>query len=303
MKSEESFEPGASERFVDAALEEQSRLCFNNGDDSELVYRILLNTVNRPAKAKVASQQKLLDRKLLLTGVGAITALTALIVAVLSQMPFQQKSESADEYHFVVQLRDSFSERKASETAELAPQIPGRAYSNDLAFSKPASRFQAPIESSLDPGLSIPLQFDLSFKSLPQRPHRYDHFTVTAEKSEKCESQIRLLGSVQVVHADFRIEAEDATIQLDEESGRPIRILARNSRVFSQSSDATVDAGMVVFDPTRKTLELSNVTASTNQRFAGHEWKSDDLLIISGSESRLIPVHTGASAAIARDEK
>lgn len=298
METDPQFEPAPAERFVDAALREKAHLG-EAGRDSELVHRILQETVHRPEVAvgtgmRIASSR--LDPKLILSGVAAVAALVSLALVALNALPFNSNRDTREEYHFVVQSAQPLVGSFHEELIPPVPRIEPSRHTTHLTFSSPGSSTDL-ADTDVSGPFDLPLKFESSFDSLPEKPLRYDRFTISAEDSRAEGNRIVFSGDVLILHNEFRIEADSAIVVLSKDKEQPLEAVVKNVKVFHFASGSTATAGFAGFDPSTGVLELSAVHTVRGNHYADHDWTGGDNLVFAEGRLSVVPVSTAVFAA------
>lgn len=271
----------ADERWIDAALREHARLG-RDGQDEELILRILRETVHRPTRS--AAPVTAFRGRLALAGLGAAAAVAALALVELSRQPVATDPRHSDELRFVVRI--------ATPSPDPAPAA--AATSPRPAASPPRGRLDivapdAPAQHSMDGtgagDFELITEFGPTFASLPRQTVRQESLRITADRGETTPEGVTYEGNVIVEHAQFRIEAESVQVPAPG-GGAPdpaAPLQARGVRVVQPHLPCTAEARSLRFDPRDGTLVLSGVTRVETERGELARFAPGDRLVLSGT--------------------
>lgn len=301
MEDQSPFEPDPSERFIDAALREKSRLG-EEGRDAELVHRILMETVHRPKPNTDAGREisglspSTFDLKLVLSGVSAVAALIALALIALNTLPFGSNGENREEYHFVVQSARPLVGSFQDEVTPVPPVIEPLRYSPDLTFSD-GNMKSISVDGNAIGHFDLPLHFESSFDSLPEKQIRHDSFSISANESRTVGNRILFSGDVVILNNEFRIEADSASVVMSEDLEHPLRAVISGVSVSHFPSGSTVNCASANFEPSSGQLELSAIASFLGNELEGHDWANGDRLVFVEGRPTVMPVSTRAYAS------
>lgn len=255
-----SFGPDTAEdRWIDALLTEHARLG-RDGEDEELVYRILANTVQSPTQpSSVRARAAAPQRRWAGVGLGAaIAALVSLLLVALMTLPVGKKNApNSEELRFVVRILES----EKSVAALPAKTIAGQPTTVPTVASVPVSRgipalarieLYNPVHSAGD--------FAPSFRS--------EDFRIRADHQQQRDADLVYEGKVLVEHKDFRIEADRVKLRAP---GTPadssqLPLLAENVRVVQAGTDCVAEADQLQYDPANASLLLTGITRMSTAR-------------------------------------
>ncbi len=274
-----------SERFVDAALSEHARLgC--DGEDVELIHRILRETVYRssgPARSVNPSRG---DLRIWVTGGVLVAALVAFALVLLSSLEVGRKERPSDEFHFLVRFSESAELRDPS--AGLSPPM------------RLAERFVAPLNLVADAASheADPLALVGSFERItsmesaleiiPSNKNwvRQENFRITADLSRASTDRLVYEGHVVVEHPLFRIEAQEVSVPVSGESrtGSQHPLLARRVKVTQTSPSRVAFAKELRFDAVSGTLELTGVDTFETAEGKLRQFAPGDRLVLDGEK-------------------
>jgi len=272
----------ADERWIDAALSEHARLG-REGHDEELVLRILRETSHRPSRFPVRSRLAS-DWRGITAGLGAVAALVAAFLVVLSSLTVDPPSRRSEELRFVVRV--------------VEPAVPGDAVSKAATPKPAASRHAGPVEvvppaapalgqtPSLATGaLELVTEFGPTFATLPRKAVRGETLRITADHVHSAPTEVLYEGEVIVEHARFRIEAENVRVPSPGDPGAPDKttLQASRVRVVQPATNCIVEAGSLRFEPLSGNLVLTGVTRVETERGELGGFAPGDRLVLSES--------------------
>jgi len=287
-----------SERFLDAALREQARLGAG-GRDEEMIHRILQATVHRPVNAVLRRPlvaPNLWDRRSIVVGVGAVAAIVTVGVWVLSSLNYSRRT--AQEYQFVVRrIADPVADPAIRPSAIVA-QAPLRSLppggwmvhaahpnASPLVGLSPVPGYE--LIASLGPALT-----DSAFDTL-----RQGRLRIIADHQSATDMGIRYEGRVEIEDAEYRIEAQQATLPPlgnvaarsieDDRDGLDSCLLATEVRVTQISTGRTASAARLRYDLLAGTMELSGLLAFVDREGPTPAWQRGDRLRMTGSEYQI----------------
>lgn len=282
----------AGERWMDALLTEHARLG-RDGEDEELVYRILANTVHsRTQPSLVAPRRPAEPRRW--AGIGlnaAIAALVALLLVALFSIPSSRNSTDPGELRFVVRILDPAApETVASPTVSRA--IPGRT---------------TPVGPVAEPPLirSVPWLARIEWLSTAPLPGtelatapslRSEDLRIRADRQQRIHADVVYEGKVLVEHADFRIEAERVRLRAPgtPADGGETPLLAEGVRVVQASTDCVAEAEELRYDPASASLLLTGISRISTARGELAHFSPDERLVLSPNgfsiESAALPM-------------
>jgi hypothetical protein len=279
--SSTDFSPGsADERWIDAALSEHARL--GHGDDEELVFRILQETVHRPARSR-PGKGSVREWRPFVVAAGSIAASVAVALVVLSRQSPAPSERRSDELRFVVRVT-SPEARKADLRDTVQPRVAATRHTGTLELTAPASTALpgAPVLASGH--FEWVSEFGPSFSPQPRTEAVGERLRITADRGESTGSGMVYEGDVLVEHDSFRIEA--ATVRLPVPGSGDVGeapLLAHRVRVVRPSSDCVAEAETLRFDPASGRLVLTGVTRVESERGELDQFAPGDRLVLSES--------------------
>ncbi len=264
----------ASDRWIDALLTEHARLG-REGEDEELVFRILANTVhsgNQPSRVVAR------PRRSLWTGLGlgaAVAALVALLIMALSSIPGGRRSAEDLEPRFVVRILEPAS----PTTLPVAPTIAGQPSEVPLL---------APVATSPQIPALARIEFfapaTLPGSDLATAPSlRSEDFRIRADRQQRVASGLIYEGKVLIEHKDFRIEADRVKLRSTAAAAvaTDAPLFAENVRVTQASTDYVAEAGQLQYDPVHASLLLTGLTRVSTARGELASFAPDERLVLS----------------------
>lgn len=297
-----------SERFVDAALREHVRLG-PQGQDEEMIHRILTATVHRkltPVPRRRAEAPSLWDRRSVMVSAAAAAAIVTLGVWLLSSLSYSKRT--VQEYQFVVR-------RVADPAAEGVVQgssNPARVSARSLApggwtLHAPQSEAAPLADLSSAPVYEMiasygPTPIESSLETLKKGRLR-----IVADRQVETAAGIRYEGRVEIEDAEYRIEAQQATLPdlrnlsegmaATDGNGLDSSLLATEVRVTQIATGRTASAARLRYDLLEGTMELSGLLAFVDQNAPSPVWQRGDSLRITGPDYRIEarPVEASAS--------
>ncbi len=292
-----NFAPvSADERWIDAALSEHARL--GKGDDEELVFRILQETVHRRDPARTP-KTVLGDRRLFFIATGSIAASVALALVMLSRQSPAPSERRSDELRFVIRVASP--ESTGATAVNTPPRAAVTRHTGPLALTNPAPAPSAPAAA---PTLATSAfewvtEFGPSFAPLPRAALRGERLRITADRSESTPSGLRYEGDVLVEHDSFRIEAtrvnlpDAGTVSGDDKAA----LLAYQVRVARPADDCFAEAAELRFEPATGELVLTGITRVRTDRGELARFSPGDRLVLSEGGFRIetAPMERSAS--------
>lgn len=292
-KPDNAFGPEtAGERWVDALLTEHARLG-RDGEDEELVYRILANTVHANTLASpLPSRRPAEPRRWAGLGLtAAIAALLTLLLVALFSIPSSRKSAQSEELRFVVRI--------------LEPAAPEMVPSPTLARIIPDRT--TPVASLAEPLLvrGVPSLARIEWLSTARLPGtelatapslRSEDLRIQSERQQRVDREVVYEGKVLVEHSDFRIEAERVKLRAPgapaEDGEAPL--LAEGVRVVQSSTDCVAEAEELRYDPASASLLLTGISRVSTARGELAHFAPDERLVLSPTgfsiESAALPM-------------
>jgi len=273
----------AGERFIDAALSEHARLG-GAGTDTELVHRILLETVyRRPAVIANPPVRSTWYRGIRLAGAAAVAALLTLAGISLSPIGKEDRDRPTEELQFTVHFLETAPAPERALAATAPPQLAGKAYSGTVPLATTA------IAASETPALATG-SYELittlgpSFEVLPARGTRRENFRITADRSLVSADRRLYEGKVLVEHTLFNIEASEVSVPTPgrAESSDASPLLASNVTVTQQSPRRVAHAKSLRFDPLSGTMVLSGVESFETDGGTLARFAPGDQLVLNG---------------------
>ena len=250
----------AGERFIDAALSEHARLG-SGGVDTELIHRILRETVNRPRRTMTQAKTGP-DWRMWMTGSAAVAAVVALTVVVLSSLPSGNQNRPTDELRFLVRHLDQSAVPTKIANAS-PPVLDGSRYAEPLSVvssASPGSTVNAS-PSFADGNFELIMTMDPAFETMPRAGTRQENLRITADQSQDSSGRRVYEGNVIVEHHLFRIEAGEVSVSTsgDAPDRDPVPLFARHVKVTQQFPYRVAIAKSLRFDPVSGSLTLSGV--------------------------------------------
>jgi hypothetical protein len=273
----------AGERFIDAALSEHARLG-SRGTDTELIHRILLETVHRrPAPIAKPPVRSTYYWGIRLAGAAAIAALLILAGISLSPIGKGDRDRPTEELQFTVHFLDTAPVPERASVATTPPQLAGKAYSDSVPIAT------ASIAATEAPALATG-SYELittlgpSFEVLPARGTRRENFRITADRSLISANRRLYEGSVLVEHTLFSIEASEVSVPAPgrAESSDASPLLASNVTVTQQSPYRVAHAKSLRFDPFSGAIVLSGVESFETDGGTLGRFAPGDKLVLNG---------------------
>ena len=251
----------AGERFIDAALSEHARLG-RDGFDTELVHRILLETVNRPSLRTISPVKTTTDWRMWMSGSAAVAAVLALAVVVLSSLPSGRQERPTEELTFV--LRQLTQVVVPAETAKAdPPMLSANRYTGalDLVSSVPSGATVNAPPSFADGNFELITTMGPAFDAMPRPGTRQENLLITADQSQDSSGRRIYEGNVIVEHHLFHLEASDVSVSTSgntrDRDAAPL--LANHVRITQKSPFRVASAKSLRFDPVSGSLTLSGV--------------------------------------------
>ena len=249
----------AGERFIDATLSEHARLG-SSAPDTELVHRILLETVyRRPAAVAQVPRQGTVPQAWL---AGAAALVAALIIAGIGLSPSTtaRRDRPTEELEFTVHFLKSNPALKAPPT-EVAPQLAGKTYTGRVPLAATVTEAPLPRPLATD-HYELITTLGPSFEKLPASGGRRENFRITADRSVIAGDRRLYEGRVLVEHALFRIEASEVSVPSPGRTAARDQVsplLASNVSVRQDSPRRIAHAKKLHFDPVSGAMILSGV--------------------------------------------
>lgn len=285
MKSEidENDTLPAGERFIDAALSEHARLG-GSGFDTELVHRILRETVNRPT-GTITRHRTAADWQLWITGGIAVAALITAALLVLSSLQLGRRDRPSDELHFIVR---HLNQPAAAEggTMTKPPMLAAAPYAaplNLVSPTSPGSPLRA-LPSFVHGSFELVTTMGPAFEVMPAAGSRQENFRITADRSHSSADRRIYEGNVVVEHQLFRIEAGEVTVPAPGEapSESTVPLSASNVKVTQESPYRVAVAKSLRFDPVSGSLILNGVELFETGGGRLRRFSDGDQLVLTG---------------------
>lgn len=297
-----------SERFVDAALREQARLGAQGRDD-EMIHRILNATVHRPshvAPRRRAEAPSLWDRRSVLVSAAAVAAIVTLGVWVLSSLTYSKRT--VQEYQFVVRrVADPVSEGSIQASPSAAQASLRSLAPGGWSLHTPQSGATPLVDLSPAPAYEMIASFGPTPLESSLETLKKGRLRIVADRQVETAAGIRYEGRVEIEDAEYRIEAQQATlpalgdipdgIAAPGANGLDSCLLATEVRVTQIATGRTASAARLRYDLLGGTLELSGLLAFVDQNAPTAPWQRGDSLRMTGSDYRIEarPVEATAS--------
>ena len=274
----------ADERWIDAALREHARLG-RDGQDEELILRILRETVHRPAPSPRPAPV-LRDRRLLFAVGAAAAAVVVLTLIVLPRPGTAPGTRHSDELRFVVRIAAPSSSPASAPASPTASPRPAAAPSRgELAIVAPETPARHSPGGSVPGDLELITEFGPTFTSLPRQTVRKESLRITADRGETTPGEVTYRGNVIVEHEQFRIEADAVRVPAPGEGAvdpaAPLQ--ASGVRVVQPHIPCTAEARSLRFDPRDGTLVLTGVTRVETEKGELARFAPGDRLVLSGT--------------------
>jgi lipopolysaccharide export system protein LptA len=249
----------ADEAFIDAALHEKARL-HPSAYDEALVRNILLETVERPARAGLTQAGSQEDRKLWIIGSAAAAAVAVLFAAVFAALPFR-KDRLEEEVLFIVQHGNTAVGEEAEKEKRPAPAKAGQPYRGTFPLTAsnpgPSSTFSIP-----DSDLELTTIFGQSISDFSSRAVRRESFRIVADETSIDENGKIYTGNVILEYGNLKITSEYVRVSRSdhsEPSSLSGTVAAFDVTVRQLSPSREIVADRLEFHPLAGSVVLSGI--------------------------------------------
>jgi lipopolysaccharide export system protein LptA len=279
--SSTDFSPGsADERWIDAALSEHARL--GHGDDEELVFRILQETVHRPLRSPSRTATVRHWRPFMVAA-GSIAASVALALVLLPRQAPTPDERRSDELRFVVRMASPEAPPSNGKTP-VQPRIAATRHTGPFELTAPAASVLPEAPALASGHFEWVSGFAPSFSPQPRTEAVGERLRITADRGESTGSGMIYEGDVLVEHDAFRIEAATVRVSVPgEEETAEAPLLAHRVRVVRPASGCVAEAETLRFDPASGRLVLTGVTRVESAKGQLDQFAPGDRLILSES--------------------
>jgi len=284
MNYRSAMDPTPEERFIDAALREQSCLGAD-GNDDELVSSILSKTVlqasvNEAPASPVSPTAT--PRLWLATGIAA-AALVALLILGLNSLPYDSNSEIGAEMQFSVRLLPPEEIVESTDEPQDPPLIAANHHRNTISpnhlSASAASDLSAP-----DTLLEITTSFGPSFSTFPEQLVRRELFRIASAEENSNGNHHTYSGNVRMQHEDFLIEANTVEVSTHTDPRSEAPYLVAHDITLTQFQPARrVVAGKMTFDSVDSAFVLTEVRKLSTAEGDLERFHQDDRIILTAT--------------------